>query len=123
MLLRQDSGPAIHERAALTARSVSDKRSGLLTRLARSEHVAGWAFVLPRSILIAVFALIPIGWSLLLSFQANNLISPAHWVGLANYRALAKDPQFRSAIGAHARSTPRVRAGLGVRRARASRSR
>ena len=84
---------------APTARSVSDKRSGLLSRLARSEHVAGWAFVTPAVILIAVFALIPIGWSLLLSLQANNLIAPAHYVGLANYRALTKDPQFRSAIG------------------------
>ncbi len=84
---------------APTERSVSDKRPGLLTRLARSEHVAGWAFVTPAVILIAVFALIPIGWSLLLSLQANNLIAPAHYVGLANYRALAKDPQFRSAIG------------------------
>ena len=84
---------------APTGRSVSYKRPGLLTRLARSEHVAGWAFVAPAVILIAVFALIPIGWSLLLSLQANNLIAPAHYVGLANYRALAKDPQFRSAIG------------------------
>lgn len=84
---------------APTERSVSYKRPGLLTRLARSEHVAGWAFVTPAVILIALFALIPIGWSLLLSFQANNLIAPAHYVGLANYRALAKDPQFRSAIG------------------------
>ncbi len=84
---------------APTERSVSYKRPGLLTRLARSEHVAGWAFVTPAVILIAVFALIPIGWSLLLSLQANNLIAPAHYVGLANYRALTKDPQFRSAIG------------------------
>jgi multiple sugar transport system permease protein len=82
---------------ASTARAV--RETGVLTRLARSEHVAGWAFVTPAVILIAVFALIPIGWSLLLSLQANNLIAPAHYVGLANYRALAKDPQFRSAIG------------------------
>ncbi len=84
---------------ASTGRSVSYQRPGLLIRLARSEHLAGWAFVAPAVILIAVFALIPIGWSLLLSLQANNLIAPAHYVGLANYRALAKDPQFRSAIG------------------------
>jgi multiple sugar transport system permease protein len=84
---------------APTARSVREKHPGPLTRLARSDHVAGWAFVTPAVILIAVFALIPIGWSLLLSLQANNLIAPAHYVGLANYRALAKDPQFRSAIG------------------------
>jgi multiple sugar transport system permease protein len=84
---------------ARTGRSVGYERPSPLTRLARSEHLVGWAFVAPAVILIAVFALIPIGWSLLLSLQANNLIAPAHYVGLANYRALANDPQFRSAIG------------------------
>jgi multiple sugar transport system permease protein len=74
-------------------------RPGLLKRVVASEHLAGWAFVAPAVILIAVFALVPIGWSLLLSLQANNLIAPAHYVGLANYRALTTDPQFRAAIG------------------------
>src|SRR5207302_954368 len=84
---------------AQPARALGDRRPRLFSRLARSEHLAGWAFVAPAVILIAVFALIPIGWSLLLSFQANNLLAPAHYVGFANYRALTKDPQFRSAIG------------------------
>src|SRR5438445_27782 len=75
------------------------RRPRLLKRLAASEHLAGWAFVTPAVILITVFALVPIGWSVLLSFQADNLVAPAHYVGLANYRALTKDPQFRSAIG------------------------
>ncbi len=75
------------------------QRPSLLKRLAGSDHLAGWAFVTPAVILIGVFALIPIGWSLLLSLQSTNLIAPAHYVGLANYRALTKDPQFRSAIG------------------------
>ncbi len=75
------------------------QRPSFLKRLAASDNLAGWAFVMPAVILIAVFALIPIGWSLLLSLQANNLIAPAHYVGLANYRALTKDPAFRSAIG------------------------
>jgi multiple sugar transport system permease protein len=74
-------------------------RPGLLRRLAASDHIAGWAFVSPAVILIAIFALIPIGWSLLLSLQANNLIAPAHYVGLDNYKALTKDHAFRSAIG------------------------
>jgi multiple sugar transport system permease protein len=75
------------------------QRPRLLKRLVGSDHLAGWAFVTPAVILIGVFALIPIGWSLLLSLQSTNLIAPAHYVGLANYRALTKDPQFRSAIG------------------------
>jgi multiple sugar transport system permease protein len=74
-------------------------RPPAIKRLIGSEHFAGWAFVAPAVILIAIFFLIPIGWSLLLSLQANNLIAPAHYVGLANYRALTKDHAFRSAIG------------------------
>jgi multiple sugar transport system permease protein len=79
--------------------AVAHQRPAVWKRIVSSEHFAGWAFVTPAVVLIAVFALIPIGWSLLLSLQANNLLAPAHYVGLANYRALAKDPQFRSAIG------------------------
>jgi multiple sugar transport system permease protein len=75
------------------------QRPSLIKRVAASEHLAGWAFVAPATVLIAIFALIPIGWSLLLSLQANNLLAPPHYVGLANYRALSKDPQFRAAIG------------------------
>ncbi len=75
------------------------RRPSLLKRVIASDHLAGWAFVTPAVILIAVFAIIPIGWSALLSLQSTNLIAPAHYVGLANYRALTKDPAFRSAIG------------------------
>jgi multiple sugar transport system permease protein len=74
-------------------------RPPLWKRVLGSEHFAGWAFVTPAVVLIAVFALIPIGWALLLSLQSNNLLAPAHYIGLANYQALVKDPQFRAAIG------------------------
>jgi len=67
-------------------------------RLRRSEHAAGWLFVLPATLLIVGFGLIPIGWALFLSFQSSDFISPPKWVGLANYRALSSDPEFRSAI-------------------------
>jgi multiple sugar transport system permease protein len=67
-------------------------------RIARSEHSAGWLFVLPAAVLIIGFGLIPIGWSLLLSFQSSDFVSPPKWVGLANYRALAHDPDFRAAV-------------------------
>jgi multiple sugar transport system permease protein len=77
----------------------TNKRPPVLKRVIGSEHFAGWAFVTPAVLLIAVFMLIPIGWSLLLSLQANNLLAPGHYIGLANYKALAKDSQFRSAIG------------------------
>ena len=84
---------------AKRSRTVGLERPAVWKRILWSEHLAGWAFVMPAFILIAVFALIPIGWSLLLSLQDNNLLSPGHYIGLANYKALAKDPAFRSAVG------------------------
>jgi multiple sugar transport system permease protein len=35
-------------------------------------------------------------WSLLMSFQKTNLLSTPEWIGLANYRALPKDPLFKT---------------------------
>jgi multiple sugar transport system permease protein len=67
-------------------------------RLTRSEHAAGWMFVLPAALLIIGFGLFPIGWALLLSFQSSDFVSPAKWVGLGNYQALQSDPEFRSAM-------------------------
>jgi multiple sugar transport system permease protein len=84
---------------AQPVRAVGRDRPPAFKRLIGSEHFAGWAFVAPAVVLIAIFFLIPIGWSLLISFQANNLIAPPHYIGLANYKALTKDPAFRSAIG------------------------
>lgn len=75
------------------------ERPSVWRRILASDHLAGWMFVSPAVVLIAVFALIPIGWSLILSLQNNNLLSPAHYIGLANYKALVKDPLFRSAVG------------------------
>ncbi|HLY48190.1 MAG TPA: sugar ABC transporter permease [Solirubrobacteraceae bacterium] len=81
------------------SRAVGLERPPAWKRILGSEHLAGWAFVMPAFILIGIFALVPIGWSLILSLQNNNLLAPGHYVGFANYRALAKDPAFRSAVG------------------------
>jgi multiple sugar transport system permease protein len=63
-----------------------------------SEHLAGWAFVAPAVLLIGLFGVAPIVWSGVISFQANDLTSPPHGVGFANYKALAKDPAFRTSV-------------------------
>jgi multiple sugar transport system permease protein len=69
-----------------------------MTVRGRREHLAGWSFVTPAVVLIAVFGLVPVGWSLVLSLQHNDLLTPPSWVGLGNYRALTHDPVFRSAV-------------------------
>ena len=64
----------------------------------RSESIAGWAFVTPAAVIILLFGAVPIVWSLVMSFQRNNLLSPhTPFVGLRNYRQLIHDPAVVSA--------------------------
>jgi multiple sugar transport system permease protein len=49
-------------------------------------------------LIILGLSVVPVLWSLLLSFQANDLVSPSRWVGLANYQALKADPAFKAAV-------------------------
>ncbi|MGZ4131405.1 MAG: carbohydrate ABC transporter permease [Actinomycetota bacterium] len=67
-------------------------------RIVQSEHVVGWAFAFPALLLVVVFGIVPIIWSALMSFQRNNLLSTPEWIGLQNYRALPKDPLFKTSM-------------------------
>jgi len=58
-----------------------------------------WLFVAPAVVIILGLSIGPMIWSLLLSFQSSDLITPARWVGLHNYQVLASDPMFRRAVG------------------------
>jgi multiple sugar transport system permease protein len=62
------------------------------------EHPGAWAFVLPAVVIIVGLAIVPIGWSLVLSFQSADLITPAKWVGLSNYDAAMSDPGLKDAV-------------------------
>jgi multiple sugar transport system permease protein len=63
-----------------------------------ADDVAGWGLVSPATFLIGLFGLVPVLWSFALSFQANDLQTPAEWVGTRNYRQLVHDPVFHEAI-------------------------
>ncbi|WP_037854947.1 carbohydrate ABC transporter permease [Streptomyces sp. NRRL S-340] len=73
-------------------------RSGSVRRRAGRESAAAWAFVSPAVLVILGLSVVPVAWSLLLSFQADDLVTPSRWVGLANYRALGQDPHFSQAV-------------------------
>ena len=55
-------------------------------------------FLLPACSLIGGFVLYPALQALLTSFTSFNMITPAQWVGADNYRRLAADPFFWSAL-------------------------
>jgi multiple sugar transport system permease protein len=68
-------------------------------RVLSSEHFTGWAFVTPGVVIILLFGAVPIVWSALMSFQRSNLLSPSTpYVGLKNYRQLARDPVVAQAL-------------------------
>jgi multiple sugar transport system permease protein len=55
--------------------------------------------VTPAAVLIVIVGLLPIFWSLLLSFQKSDLLTPeTPWVGLQNYKQIPGDPTFRLAL-------------------------
>jgi multiple sugar transport system permease protein len=62
------------------------------------ESAVGWAFATPGSVIILLFGAVPIVWSLVMSFQNSNLLSPhSRFVGLKNYHRLVHDPAVVSA--------------------------
>jgi multiple sugar transport system permease protein len=67
-------------------------------RVRRHESATAWAFVSPAVVIILGLSVVPVLWSLLLSFQANDLVTPSRWVGLDNYDALVQDPNFGQAV-------------------------
>jgi multiple sugar transport system permease protein len=78
--------------------TVDPRSRAAAKRRARNEGATGWAFVSPSVLIILGLSVVPVLWSLLLSFQVNDLVSPSEWVGLANYKALMKDPAFGAAV-------------------------
>jgi multiple sugar transport system permease protein len=58
-----------------------------------------WLYVLPAAIIIIGLAVVPVGWSALLSVQDKDPIAETTtYVGLENYRDLFDDPVFAEAV-------------------------
>ncbi|WP_218005722.1 carbohydrate ABC transporter permease [Actinomadura hibisca] len=63
-----------------------------------AEHVAGWSFAGPSTLLVLGFSFLPMAWALRLSFTDSDLMTGGQNVGLANYRTLAEDPVFWTSL-------------------------
>lgn len=67
------------------------------TRLARSEQLNGWLFIAPSVLLIGIFLVYPIIWSLWMSFQVGKGMNFS-FGGLTNIFRLTQDPIFQIAL-------------------------
>lgn len=70
-----------------------------MDRAARRQQWVGYAFIAPATLHLIVFALVPLGFSLYLSFFRWNLLrSEQQWLGLGNYAYSLSDPLFWNAM-------------------------
>ncbi len=63
------------------------------------EALAGWLFLTPNLVLLGLFVLIPLVWTVVISLQKTNGFGDGEFVGAANYERLINDQLFwRSAL-------------------------
>jgi multiple sugar transport system permease protein len=80
-----------------TAAPSSPILAGQLRRRQRKDRIA-YLFVAPAIAILALMLVIPALSTIGFSVTDISFLSPAHYVGLSNYRSLLHDPSFRQAI-------------------------
>ncbi|KKB13074.1 lactose ABC transporter permease [Devosia geojensis] len=73
------------------------RRGGAASNLARSEQINGWLFIMPALVLLGIFMVYPILWSLWMSFQVGRGMNFS-FGGFANIIRLTQDPVFIRAL-------------------------
>jgi multiple sugar transport system permease protein len=65
----------------------------------QKRHLWFWVFTGPFVVGLAVFAYVPLVWSITLSFfDARDTVTPTHFVGLANYTSILRTSAFTSSL-------------------------
>ncbi len=80
-----------------TSGSMQDRRRGAPSSLARGEQINGWLFIMPALVLLSLFMVYPILWSLWMSFQVGRGMNLS-FGGLTNIIRLTQDPIFIRAL-------------------------
>ncbi len=69
----------------------------MAARIVRKHHINGWLFVAPALVLLGIFMIYPILWSLWMSFQTGRGMSFS-FGGFANIQRLMQDTVFLRAL-------------------------
>jgi multiple sugar transport system permease protein len=78
--------------------AASPPRRAARRRRRFAEHLVGWGFAGPASLVVLGLAFFPIVWQLVLSTRRSNGFGPEQSVGLANYRQLARSGEVTAAV-------------------------
>ncbi|PJJ70955.1 multiple sugar transport system permease protein [Diaminobutyricimonas aerilata] len=63
------------------------------------DVAAGYGFLAPNMLLMALFLFVPIVWAVQLSFQQTKGFGDPEWVGVDNYARMVADPVFWQSLG------------------------
>jgi multiple sugar transport system permease protein len=64
----------------------------------RKKDLDAYLYLFPAFLVLGVFHILPVVYSLVLSFYREVTIRTSEWVGLANYAALMRDRQFWASL-------------------------
>ncbi|WP_165063337.1 carbohydrate ABC transporter permease [Marisediminicola senii] len=85
---------------AVSERSRTGRSTAVRLRSARGrEAVAGFGFLAPNMLLMALFLFVPILYAIQLSLQETRGFGTPEWVGFENYTRMAADPIFWQSLG------------------------
>jgi multiple sugar transport system permease protein len=74
------------------------RRIGTPTSWVRGGGLTALLFMLPMLLIFGAFSWYPIVRTVIMSLQHTNLVQPASWVGLGNFRTVLHDPLFPTAV-------------------------
>lgn len=84
--------------SSMATRTTTMNTSGFVGRRLRRRVLLPVAFLAPALAVLVVFRLWPMAQAFYLSFTHWDGISSPEWIGLDNYRFLAEDPTFLTAL-------------------------
>jgi ABC-type polysaccharide transport system permease subunit len=79
---------------ARSSTAVRVDRPKQLQRWFGSDRTLSWLLLAPALIVIAAVFVYPLGYSLWMSLQSYNIITPARFIGLRNYQRILTDDTF-----------------------------
>jgi multiple sugar transport system permease protein len=85
--------------AATAGSSLKPTREFALARLLNREAPLGYALLLPALAILAVFVAYPFAFGLWLALTDSTIGRLGHFIGLANFAYILRDPIFTQALG------------------------
>lgn len=79
-------------------KTIENKEAATLKTKGLKKDYSGYIFILPATIFILVFSILPIFMTLIYSFTKYNIIQPMKFIGITNYEKLFRDPYVLASV-------------------------